>query len=53
VRAAIAAHWRRNVRVMAALLAVWAFAGLGCGVLWAEWLNRTSLGVGHSIPCHP
>lgn len=44
VRAAIAAHWRRNVRLMAALLVAWAFAGLGCGVLWAEWLNRTSLG---------
>lgn len=44
VRAAIAAHWRRNVRLMAALLAVWAFAGLGCGVLFAEWLNRFSLG---------
>lgn len=44
VRAAVDAHWRRNVRLMAALLAVWAFAGLGCGVLLADWLNRWSLG---------
>jgi putative solute:sodium symporter small subunit len=44
VRAAIAAHWRRNVRLMTDLLAVWAFVGLGCGVLFAEWLNRFSLG---------
>ena len=44
LRAAIAAHWRRNVRLMSALLAVWAFAGLGCGVLLADWLNRWSLG---------
>ncbi len=43
-RAALAAHWRRNVRWMATLLAIWAFAGLGCGVLWAEWLNRYSIG---------
>lgn len=44
IRAAIAAHWRRNVRLMAVLLAAWAFVGLGCGVLFAEPLNRFSLG---------
>ena len=44
MRAAIDAHWRRNVRLMTGLLAVWAFVGLGCGVLFAEWLNRFSLG---------
>jgi len=44
LRAAIDAHWRRNLRLMSALLAVWAFAGLGCGVLLADWLNRWSLG---------
>lgn len=44
VRAAIGAHWRRNVRLMTALLAVWAAVGLGCGVLFAEPLNRFSLG---------
>ncbi len=44
LRAAIDAHWRRNLRLLAALLAIWAFAGLGCGVLWAEWLNRYAIG---------
>jgi len=29
---------------MIALLAVWAFVGLGCGVLFADYLNRFSLG---------
>ena len=37
-------YWRRNVSVMAVLLAVWAAAGLGCGVLFADELNRIHLG---------
>lgn len=44
VRACLEAYWRRNLRLMAALLAVWAVAGLGCGVLLADWLNRFALG---------
>lgn len=36
-------YWRANVSIMSALLAVWAFVGLGCGVLWADWLNQWSL----------
>ena len=44
VAAAIHRYWRTNVRIMAALLAVWAFAGLGCGVLLADWLNQFRLG---------
>ncbi len=44
VAAAIQRYWRRNVRIMTALLVVWAFAGLGCGVLFADWLNRFQLG---------
>jgi putative solute:sodium symporter small subunit len=44
LRAAIDAHWRRNLRLICVLLALWAFAGLGCGVLLAGWLNRWSLG---------
>jgi putative solute:sodium symporter small subunit len=36
-------YWRSNLRVMAALLAVWAFVSLGCGVLFADWLNRFKL----------
>ncbi len=37
-------YWRKNVRVMVACLLVWAIAGLGCGVLFADTLNRFSLG---------
>jgi putative solute:sodium symporter small subunit len=28
---------------MSVLLAVWFVAGLGCGVLWADWLNQFNL----------
>ena len=37
-------YWRKNVRVMAACLLVWLAAGLGCGVLFADALNRFHLG---------
>ncbi len=41
---AIDRYWRKKVRIMVALLAVWAIAGLGCGVLFADTLNRFRLG---------
>ncbi len=44
VAAAIHRYWRKNLRVMAACLIVWAVAGLGCGVLFADTLNRFHLG---------
>ena len=37
-------YWRKNVRVMAACLLVWALAGLGCGVLFADVLNQFHIG---------
>ena len=37
-------YWRTNVVIMSLLLAVWAFVGLGCGILWADWLNHYRLG---------
>ena len=40
VTAAIDRYWRKNILIMTALLAVWAFVGLGCGVLFAGWLNQ-------------
>ena len=36
-------YWRSNLRIMAALLALWAFVSLGCGILFADWLNRFHL----------
>ena len=41
---AIDRYWRKNVWIMAVLLAIWAVAGLGCGVLFADTLNRFRLG---------
>ncbi|MCC5835657.1 MAG: DUF4212 domain-containing protein [Opitutales bacterium] len=36
-------YWRKNLRLMIGLLIIWAIAGLGCGVLWADFLNEWSL----------
>ena len=44
IAAAIDRYWRKNVRIMVVLLAIWASAGLGCGVLFADTLNRFRLG---------
>lgn len=40
----MARYWRRNVTVVGVLLAVWAFVGLGCGVLFADVLARFRIG---------
>ena len=37
------AYWRANLRVMAILLAIWAFVSYGLGVLWVEPLNAFQL----------
>ena len=44
VAAAIERYWRKNVRIMGVLLSLWAFVGLGCGILFAPWLNGFHLG---------
>ena len=36
-------YWKSNLRLMLVLLIVWAVAGLGCGVLIADWLNQFTL----------
>jgi putative solute:sodium symporter small subunit len=36
-------YWRANIRITLILLAIWAVAGLGCGVLLADWLNQYKL----------
>lgn len=36
---ALRRYWRANIRVMALLLGIWALAGLGAGILFADALN--------------
>jgi putative solute:sodium symporter small subunit len=43
VQAALKRYWRDNLRLIAGLLIIWAFASLGCGVLFADWLNQFNL----------
>lgn len=43
VHASLERYWKRNLLVMRGLLLLWAVAGLGCGVLLADWLNRFNL----------
>ena len=44
VRASLRRYWRANVKIMVFLLAIWAFVGLGCGVLLAGQLNAFKIG---------
>lgn len=35
-------YWRRNLRLMAVLLSIWAFVSFGAGILFVEPLNKIS-----------
>lgn len=35
-------YWRRNLRLMAVLLTVWALVSYGAGILFTDWLNQWS-----------
>jgi len=37
------AYWRRNLRYLVVLLLVWALVSFGCGIVWADALNRVRL----------
>lgn len=37
------AYWRRNLRLMAILLTVWALVSYGAGILFVEQLNSLSI----------
>jgi putative solute:sodium symporter small subunit len=39
-RAAAAAYWRRNLRYLAVLLAIWFAVSYGAGILFARQLNE-------------
>lgn len=37
-------YWRDNLRLVGICLAVWFLASFGCGILFADALNRISIG---------
>ena len=43
IAASLRKYWRTNMLIMSMLLAVWAAVGLGCGVLFADYLNHYKL----------
>jgi putative solute:sodium symporter small subunit len=43
IHAALDRYWRDNMRIMAALLCLWAAVSFGCGILLADWLNEFRL----------
>jgi putative solute:sodium symporter small subunit len=38
------AYWRRNLRYLGILLAIWFAVSYGCGILFVDELNRVRLG---------
>lgn len=48
--AILQSYWRGNLRLMTILLTVWALAGLGCGILFADFLNQREFpGTGYPL----
>ncbi|WOO41155.1 DUF4212 domain-containing protein [Rubellicoccus peritrichatus] len=48
--ASLKSYWRKNLLLMGVLLLVWAFAGLGCGIIFADTLNQYNLpGTGYPL----
>lgn len=37
-------YWRKNLRLLGSLLAVWFFVSYGCGILFADALNNIQIG---------
>ena len=37
-------YWKRNLRYLIILLAVWFLASYGAGILWVDALNRIQIG---------
>ena len=53
VAAAVQRYWRKNIQIMTGLLSIWAFAGLGCGVLMAIVAVLIHTAVDFKKPGHP
>jgi putative solute:sodium symporter small subunit len=50
IQASLDRYWVRNVRIMATLTIVWLLVGLGCGIVFADWLNQFTLpGTGYPL----
>lgn len=39
-----AAYWKRNLKVVGLLLAVWFIVSYGCSILWADYLDQFRIG---------
>ena len=37
-------YWRKNLRLLGVLLAIWFIVSYGCGILFAEQLNQIEIG---------
>lgn len=37
-------YWKKNLRFLLSLLAIWFVVSYGCGILWVEQLNKIQLG---------
>lgn len=49
-QAILASYWRGNLKLMGILLLIWAAVGPGCGILFADYLNRFMLpGTGYPL----
>ena len=40
----VASYWRANLSLMIKLLAIWALASFGCGILFRPFLDQFSIG---------
>lgn len=50
IHASLERYWHKNVFIMIILLFIWAFVGLGCGVLFADFFNQFNLpGTGYPL----
>jgi putative solute:sodium symporter small subunit len=50
IHASLDRYWHKNLFMMTILLLAWAFVGLGCGVIFADYFNQFMLlGTGYPL----